>query len=137
MTRNYRTITKIGPANAGRLAEFLSRNGQVLLPMVDLIEQSRLAIDELIDVAGRATIEAVLQLSAEQVAGPRTPGKQREEVVWHGPATRVGEPEGTLVPRKRAQGWIVSIADKKKLDKGEGGYQPVKLPVRLRGQQHD
>lgn len=56
----------------------------MLLPMVDLIEQSRLAIDELIDVAGRATIERVLQLSGEQVAGPRTPGKQREEVVWHG-----------------------------------------------------
>ena len=33
--------------------------------MVDLIEQSRIAVDELIDVAGRATIEAVLQLSAE------------------------------------------------------------------------
>lgn len=52
--------------------------------MVDLIEQSRLAVDELIDVAGRATIEAVLQLSAEQVAGPRTPGRRREEVGWHG-----------------------------------------------------
>jgi transposase-like protein len=52
--------------------------------MVDLIEQSRLAIDELIDVAGRATIEAVLELSAYQVAGPRTPGRRREEVGWHG-----------------------------------------------------
>jgi hypothetical protein len=31
-----------------KLAEFLSRNGQVLLPMADLIEQSRWAIDELI-----------------------------------------------------------------------------------------
>jgi len=61
-----------GEANAGRLAEFLRRNGQGLLPMVDLIEQSRLAVDELIDVIGRATVEAVLQLSAEQVAGPQT-----------------------------------------------------------------
>ena len=43
--------------------------------MVDLIEQSRLAVDVLIDVTRRATIEAVLQLSAEQVAGPRTPGR--------------------------------------------------------------
>jgi hypothetical protein len=41
--------------------------------MVDLIEQSRLAVDEQIDAAGRATIEAVLELSAAQVAGPRTP----------------------------------------------------------------
>lgn len=108
MKRNYHTITKIGPANAGRLAEFLSRNGQVLLPMVDLIEQSRLAIDELIDVSGRATIEAVLQLSAEQVAGPRTPGKQREEVGWHGKQRgRVSLKErklGVRKPRLRAKG---------------------------------
>jgi putative transposase len=84
LKRNYHTIIQTGKPNTRKLAEFLSRQGQVLLPMVDLIEQSRLAIDELIDVAGRATIETVLQLSAEQVAGPRTPGKQREEVVWHG-----------------------------------------------------
>ncbi len=84
MRRKYHTITKIGPTNARKLAEFFSRNGQALLPMVDLIEQSRLAVDELVDVAGRATIEAVLQLSAEQVAGPRTPGRRREEVGWHG-----------------------------------------------------
>jgi hypothetical protein len=81
---NYHTITKMGPANEGKLREFLSRNGQALLPMVDLIEQSRLAVDELIDVAGRATIETVLQLSAEQVAGPRTPGQRRPNLLWHG-----------------------------------------------------
>src|SRR5437870_13488561 len=52
--------------------------------MVDLIEQSRLAVDELIDVAGRATIETVLQLSAEQLAGPRTPGQRRPQLLWHG-----------------------------------------------------
>jgi putative transposase len=55
-----------------------------LLPMVDLIEQSRLALDELIDAAGRATIETVLQLSAEQLAGPRTPGPRRQQLLWHG-----------------------------------------------------
>jgi transposase-like protein len=82
--RKYHTITKIGQTNARKLVEFFSRNGEALLPMVDLIEQSRLAVDELIDVEGRATIEAVLQLSAEQVAGPRTPGRRREEVGWHG-----------------------------------------------------
>lgn len=108
MKRNYHTVTKMGQANAGRLAEFLSRNGQVLLPMVDLIEQSRLAVDELIDVAGRATLETVLQLSAEQVAGPGTPGKEREEVVWHGRQRgRVCLKErklGVSKPRLRAKG---------------------------------
>jgi len=67
------------------LAEFLVRNGQALLPMLELIEQSRMAIDELIDVVGRASLEAVLQLSAVQVAGPPQQSKAREpDVVWHG-----------------------------------------------------
>jgi len=70
LRRNYHTLITKGPINGRRLAEFFSRHGQGLLPMVDLIEQSRLAVDELIDIAGRATIEAVLQLSAEQVAEP-------------------------------------------------------------------
>ena len=108
MKRNYHTITKIGQANAGRLAEFLSRNGQALLPIVDLIEQSRLAVDELIDVAGRATIEAVLELSAAQVAGPRTPGQRRPEMLWHGrQAGRVCLQErklGVRKPRLRKKG---------------------------------
>ena len=42
-------------------ARYLARNGQLLLPLVELIEASRLAVDELIDVLGRASIEAVLQ----------------------------------------------------------------------------
>ena len=66
------------------LAEFLAKEGQLLLPMVELIEQSRLAVDELIDVMGRATIEAVLLLSAEQTAGPRTPGKKRKNSAFVG-----------------------------------------------------
>jgi hypothetical protein len=36
--------------------------------MMEQIEHSRMAIDELINVMGRASIEAVLQLSAAQVA---------------------------------------------------------------------
>jgi transposase-like protein len=66
------------------LSEFLAKEGQLLLPMLDLIEQAELAVDELIDVMGRATVEAVLLMSAEQVAGPKTPGRKRGAVRWHG-----------------------------------------------------
>ena len=69
MKRNYHTIEKQGKVNARKLGEFLSKSGQQLLPMVDLIEQCRMACDELLDVAGRAIIQAVLELSAQQVAG--------------------------------------------------------------------
>jgi len=83
--RNYHTIDKQEKVGERKLAEFLVRNGQALLPMMELIEQSRMAIDELIDVVGRASIEAVLGLSARQVAGEPQQGKARTgEVGWHG-----------------------------------------------------
>ncbi len=108
MRRSYHTVTSKGQSNARKLAEFFSRHGQGLLPMVDLIEQSRLAVDQLIDMAGRATIEAVLQLSAEQVAGPRTPGQRRGSLLWHGrQAGRVCLKErklGVTKPRLREKG---------------------------------
>jgi len=50
LRRNYHSLTTKGQSNARKLAEFFSHQGQGLLPMVDLIEQSRRAVDELIDV---------------------------------------------------------------------------------------
>ena len=81
MERPYHTIHK---KDTQAWAHFLSKNGQVLLPMVELIEQSQLAVDELIDVLGRASIEAALRLSAEGIAGPLHPGRKGGAVGWHG-----------------------------------------------------
>ncbi len=102
MRRNYHTIDKQGKVGERKLAEFLVRNDQALLPMLELIEQSRLAIDELIDVMGRASVEAVLELSAREVAGVPQRGKAREgDVVWHGrQAGRVCMKERKLRVRK-------------------------------------
>jgi len=66
------------------LAAFLSKDGQLLLPMLELIQQARMAVDEAIDVSGRATIQALLLLSAQQTAGAKHPGKESGEVRWHG-----------------------------------------------------
>jgi hypothetical protein len=43
-----------------------------------------MAIDELIEVTGRAAIEAVLTLSAQEIAGPKHPGKKKRGhyLVW-------------------------------------------------------
>lgn len=85
MKRNYHTIDKQGKVGERKLTEFLVHNGQALLPMLELIKQSRMAVDELIDVVGRASIEAVLELSARQVAGAPQQGKARDgEIGWHG-----------------------------------------------------
>jgi len=67
-----------------KLTEFLCQDGQFLLPMVELITGAEMAVDELIEVAGRAAIEAVLTLSAQEVAGPKHPGKAAGEVTWYG-----------------------------------------------------
>jgi len=83
--RTYHTLNNQGKVNQRKLAEFLAQNGQQLLPMVELITESQLAIDDLVSALGRATIETVLQLSAEQVAGPPQQGRERAEgIVWHG-----------------------------------------------------
>jgi transposase-like protein len=81
----YHIVEKKGsPKDTEGLARFLTRNGQALLPLVELIEQSQLAVDELIDVLGRASVEAVLRLSAEGIAGPPHPGKKGGVVGWYG-----------------------------------------------------
>ena len=67
-----------------KLAEYLSQDGQLLLPLLELITNTEAAVDELIDLAGRATIEAILVLSAREVAGDKRPGKKTGQVGWHG-----------------------------------------------------
>lgn len=81
-----RTYEVAGQSDKRAIREFLKQEGQLLLPMVDLVERAELAIDEVIGVMGRATIEAVLEMSAEGVAGPKQAGKARGECepVWYG-----------------------------------------------------
>ena len=85
MARSYHTLDSQTSDREETLTLFLRKNGQQLLPLVDLITQSRVAINELIDCVGRALLETVLEVSAQQVAGVRQPGKARTEVVgWYG-----------------------------------------------------
>lgn len=78
---DYQIISK---TDSRKLSDFLSQEGQLLLPMVDLITQAQIAVDELIDVTGRATIEAVMTLSAQELAGPKHPGKKAGDIRWYG-----------------------------------------------------
>jgi len=118
--RSNHSIDKQGRVGERKLAEFLVRNGQALLPMLDLIEQSRMAIDELIDVMGRASIEAVLQLSAEQVAGPLQPGKARAaDIGWH------GTQPGRVCLRERS----LRVNKPRLRKKGRGANKEVSVPA--------
>ena len=93
MKRSYHVIDK---KDSRKIAEYLTKDAQYLLPMVELIEGSRVVLDELIDVMGRACIEAVLTVSAEGIAGKKQRGRKGGDVCWHG-----------------SQGGIVALADRK------------------------
>lgn len=84
MKKPYHIVDREAENAAATVAEFTKANGQILLPLVELITQARLAVEEVIDRIGRQTIETILNLSAEQVAGPRTPGKSSGDIRWHG-----------------------------------------------------
>ncbi len=66
------------------IQEFAQVNGQILLPLVELITQARVAVDDVIHSIGRQTIETILNLSAQEMAGVRAPGKRGGDVRWHG-----------------------------------------------------
>ena len=113
MKRNYHTLDNRGKANERKLVEFLAQNSQQILPMVELITESRMAIDDLVNAMGRATIETVLQLSAEQVAGLPQQGRRRAEgIFWH------GKQAGSVYLRERKL-----KVDKPRLRKKGGGVQ--------------
>jgi len=103
--REYQIVSRDG---SGELRRFLAEHGQALAPMVDLIEQGRLAVEQLVNDLGRAALEAVLLVSAEQVAGPPHPGRPVGEVRRHGQQGGVVTLEGQQVrvqkPRLRRKG---------------------------------
>lgn len=80
----YRIAGRDGVLRGGELAEALAKDGQALLPIVELITHGQAIVDEAIDVMGRATIRAVLDLSARQVAGAPHQGKKGTGITRHG-----------------------------------------------------
>jgi len=105
--------------NTGAILGFLSKNGQALLPLVAQIEQAEVALDELIDVLGRATVEMVLRLSAERIAGPPHPGKKGGAVGWH------GREEGTVCLKERK----LRVKRPRLRRKGQGADGEVPIPA--------
>ena len=67
--------------------------------MVELIERSKVAVDDLIEVLGRASIEAVLRLSAQGVAGGEE--GQWNQLAWE-PGRESG-PFGAAVEGEKAE----------------------------------
>jgi transposase-like protein len=66
------------------LVEFLASEGSALLPLLGLLERAEVGVEGLIDELGTAALEAVLEMSAAQVAGPKHKGKEAGDIRWHG-----------------------------------------------------
>ena len=113
---DYQIVSK---KDSKELAKFLAKEGQFLLPMLELIEQAQTAVDEVIDVVGRSAIEAILLLSAQQVGGPQHKGKNTGDILWYGRQKGVVP----LAERKLC-------VDKPRLRrKGKGKELEVRIPV--------
>jgi transposase-like protein len=80
----YHIVNREEKTATAAIEEFAKANGQLLLPLIELITEARIAVDEVIGAVGRKTIETILTLSAAEVAGPRTPGKVSGDILWHG-----------------------------------------------------
>lgn len=61
MKKSYQVIRR---QDRRALVRWLTKHGQGLLPLVELLERTELGLDQLIGVTGRAAVEAVLELSA-------------------------------------------------------------------------
>jgi transposase-like protein len=77
-------VTRAAKESAAVIEQFCKANGQILLPIVNMIQSASQVVDTVIHEIGVKTLEAILALSAEQVAGPRTPGKASGEIRHYG-----------------------------------------------------
>jgi putative transposase len=82
--QGYQIVTRAAREAAAVIEQFCQANGQLLLPLVSVIESASEVVEKVIHEIGVRTLETILVLSAEQVAGPRRPGKVRGEVRHYG-----------------------------------------------------
>jgi transposase-like protein len=113
---DYQIISK---NDSRKLADFLCQEGQLLLPMVELVTQAEMAVDELIEVTGRAAIEAVMTLSAKELAGPKHPGKKAGDIRWYGR-------QGATIPLSDRK---LRVARPRLRRKGKGRDLEVDIPA--------
>jgi len=87
--KEYQIVTRADAKSASIIQEFCQSNGQILLPLVEKIQSASAMVNSVIHEISLKALEAILVLSAENVAGPRTPGKATGDIRWHGSQTGV------------------------------------------------
>lgn len=64
--------------------EMFANQGQLVLPILSLVTEARVHIEDALGEVSRGVLEALLQASAEERAGAKTPGRASGEVRWYG-----------------------------------------------------
>jgi putative transposase len=82
--KTYHIVTRAAKESAAIIEQFCQSNGQILLPIVNLIQSASEVVETVLHEIQVHTLEAILVLSAEQVAGTRTPGKAKGAIRHHG-----------------------------------------------------
>lgn len=84
MKKQYHIVNRADVKSASIIQQFCQSNGQILLPLVEKILSASDMVNSVIHELSLKTLETILVLSAEQIAGPRTPGKATGDIRWHG-----------------------------------------------------
>jgi putative transposase len=80
----YHIVTRADEKSASIIQQFCQANGQILLPLVERIQSASEAVNSVVHELSHQILETILRLSAENVAGPRTPGKPSGDIRWYG-----------------------------------------------------
>ena len=113
-----RSIAKFHVANKSDIARLnaqplFAANPEAAFPLLSMIGEARLFIDDLVGQLSRQFIEQRLVLSAQTVAGSRHPGRHAGEVRWHGAQGGVVAVDHSKLhvkrPRLRANGAEVAV----------------------------
>ncbi len=81
MKKVYQVVSQSESAD---VRQYFAEHGHALLPVIEVIAAGKQAVDELIAELGKVALEAVLQFSADEVAGPPHPGAARGAIRRHG-----------------------------------------------------
>jgi putative transposase len=84
VSQKYQIVTRAAKEAGAVIEQFCKANGQILLPILSLVQSASQVVDTVIHEIGVKTLELILALSAEEVAGPVTPGKVSGEIRHHG-----------------------------------------------------
>lgn len=117
-THGKAKLAVVGRGEVSALRSQLAERGELLRPMLELVENARASIDELMSETARSFVEQLLVISAEELAGAKHPGRRAGAVRWHG--TQAGRI--VLAERK------LSVTRPRLRTRGRGGKE-VAVPL--------